>query len=382
MTWRRVLSGCAAVLVSGLAVTACDDGSASQETAPIPVRVMTVESHALTRDLRYSATIEPNKSVNLAFQVSGYVTAITQKTGADGKPRDIQTGDPVTRGALLAVVDEKPYRDKVEGAKAQLAEATAKQQKADADFKRASILFKEQSMTAPEFDTYKKEYQTAHAAVAGAKSQLDAAEEDLQHCRLTAPLDGTILQRNIEVGGLASPGLVGFVVADISAVKAVFGVPSVVLADVKQGNPMTITTESVRGRDFKGTITAIAAAADSTTRVFDVEITVPNPDGLLKPGMVASLALPKASEKKIHASGAAVIVPIAAIVRSRTDPEGYAVFVADGTGDSATVKHQDVTVGRILGNTVDVTGGLKPGTRIVVRGATLVNDGETVRIIP
>jgi len=382
MTWRRVPSACAAVLVSGLAVTACDDGSASKETAPTPVRVMTVQSYALTSDLRYSASIEPDKSVNLAFQVSGYVDSILQKTGADGKPRDVQSGDVVTRGTVLAVVDEKAYRDKVAGAKAQLAEATAKQEKANADYKRASILFKEQSMTAPEYDTYKKEYQSAHAAVAGAKAQLDAAEEDLQHCRLTAPLDGTILQRNIEVGGLASPGIVGFVIADIRSVKAVFGVPSVVLADVKQGSPMSITTDSVRGRDFKGTITSIAASADSTTRVFEVEITVPNGEGLLKPGMVASLVVPKGSAKKAHASGAAVVVPIAAIVRSKTNADGYAVFLAEGKGDAATVKQQDVTVGRILGNTVDVTGGLEPGARVVVRGATLVNDGETVRIIP
>jgi multidrug efflux pump subunit AcrA (membrane-fusion protein) len=57
------------------------------------------------------------------------------------------------------------------------------------------------------------------------------------------------------------------------------------------------------------------------------------------------------------------------------------VFVAEGSGDTATVKQQDVTVGRIHGNTIDVTGGLAAGARVVVRGATLVTDGETVRII-
>lgn len=379
MSWRTLLFvGAAGILLAG-----CDDaGKASKSQAPTPVRVQTVEGHALTNELRYSATIDPAKSVNLAFQVSGYVTSILQKTGADGKQRDVQTGDLTTSGTVLAVVDETPYRDKVEGAKAQLAEAVAKQGKADADYKRASILFKQQSMTAPEYDTYKKEYQTGQADVAGAKAQLNAAEEDLQHCSLTAPLDGTILQRNIEVGGLASPGIVGFVVADITSVKAVFGVPSVVLADVKQGNSMSVTTESVRDKIFKGTITSIAAAADSSTRVFEVEVTLPNPEGLLRPGMVAALQLPKATEKQVQDSGAAVVVPIAAVVRSSSNPDGYAVFVADGDGDSTKVRRTDVTVGRIHGNTVDVTGGLNPGARVVVRGATLVTDGEAVRIIP
>jgi RND family efflux transporter MFP subunit len=316
MTWRRLIS--AGAMAASLLVVGCDRDSAQEEAAPIPVRVQTVEGHALKSDLRYSATIEADKSVNLAFQVSGYVTSILQKTGADGKPRDLQSGDVVADGTVLAVVDETPYRDKVAGARAQLAEARAKQSKADADFKRASILFKQQSMTAPEFDTYKKEFQTAQAAVAGAKAQLDAAEEDLRHCRLSAPRAGTILQRNIEVGGLASPGLVGFVIADVSSVKAVFGVPSVVLADVKQGSSLSITTDSLRDRSFRGTITSVAAAADSSTRVFEVEVTVPNPDGLLKPGMVAALQLPKPAEK--DADVAAVVVPIAAVVRSKADP--------------------------------------------------------------
>lgn len=379
MSWRTLL--CLGAV--GMALAGCDgDSKSSTSQAPTPVRVQTVAGHALSSDLRYSATIEPAKSVDLAFQVSGYITSILQKDGADGKQRDVQTGDVTTAGTVLAVVDEKPYRDKVEGTRAQLAEAVAKQGKADADYKRASILFKQQSMTAPEFDTYKKEYQTAQAAVAGARAQLEAAQEDLQHCRLTAPLDGTILQRNIEVGGLASPGIVGFVIADVTSVKAVFGVPSVVLADVKQGSPMSVTTESVRDTIFKGTITSIAASADSSTRVFEVEITLPNPEGSLKPGMVAALQLPKASEKQINASGVAVVVPIAAIVRSKSNPEGYAVFVADGEGDTEKVRLKDVTVGRIHGNTVDVTGGLKAGSRVVVRGATLVTDGDAVRIIP
>jgi multidrug efflux system membrane fusion protein len=367
----------ASAVVTGLALGGCDPDE-PKAPPPTPVRVQVVESHDLSASLRYSANIVPARSVNLAFQVSGYVTSILQRPGADGKPRDLQTGDAVENGAVLAAVDERPYQDKVKGARSQLAEAQAALAKGENDYRRATALFKEQSMTAPEYDGYKKEYQSAQAAVAGAKAQLDAAEQDLEHTTLIAPSSGIVLQRNIEIGGLAAPGTVGFVIADVSSVKAVFGVPAVSLGDVKQGSPMSITTESEPGRRFDGRITSIAASADSSTRVFDVEVTVPNADGRLKPGMVASLDI----ARETAPATAAVVVPLAAVVRSKSDPKGYAVYVATGEGDTPTVRLQDVTVGRILGNTIAVTGGLAPGARVVVYGATLVADGQTVRIIP
>jgi multidrug efflux system membrane fusion protein len=275
-------------------------------------------------------------------------------------------------------VDPKPYQEKVEGARAQLDQAKAALSKGEADYRRATALFKEQSMTAPEYDTYKKEFQSATAAVAGAKAQLDEAEINLKYTNLTAPLTGLILDRNIEVGALAAPGSVGFALGDVRSVKVVFGVPAAVLGDVKEGSPMAITTESEPGKRFDGTITSIAAAADSSTRVFNIEVTVPNEEGTLKPGMVASLAVARGAAP----AGSAAVVPLSAIVRSKTDPEGYAVFVADGTGEEPTVRLQDVKVGQIHGDTIAVTDGIKSGDRVVVYGATLINDGAQVRIIP
>jgi multidrug efflux system membrane fusion protein len=290
----------------------------------------------------------------------------------------VQSGDPVDVGTVLARVKEEPYTDQVKGARSQLDQAKAALAKAENDFRRATALFKEQSMTAPEFDTDKKEFQSAQAAVAGAKAQLDNAELDLKYVKLTSPLKGLILQRNVEVGALAAPGTVGFVLADVSSVKAVFGVPAAVLGDVKQGSRMAITTESEPGRRFDGTVTSVAASADSSTRVFNVEVTVSNGDGSLKPGMVASLAVARSGK----AEAVAAAVPLSAIVRSKNDPEGYAVFVADGGGEEPTVRLTDVKVGHIQGDTIVITGGVKTGERVVVYGATLIHDGAKVRIIP
>ena len=196
----RGFPGIAAGAVAGLLLLVGCGEDAPAPSPLTPVRVEVVQTHKLGSTLQYSANIVPAKQVNLAFKVGGYITWILQKTGADGKQRDVQTGDAVSSGTVLARVDPKPYQEKVEGARSQLDEAKAALSKGQNDYRRASALYKEQSMTAPEYDTYKKELQTAEAAVAGAKAQLDDAELNLQYTNLTSPLTGQILDRNIEVG--------------------------------------------------------------------------------------------------------------------------------------------------------------------------------------
>ena len=367
-------------LIASLALAALLAACDQQEPGPpppTPVRVEAVTPHKPHETLRYSANIEPAKSVNLAFKVDGYVKEILQVSGADSQMRDIQAGDPASQGTVLAAVDPQQYDDQVKEAKSQLATANAALKKADADFKRATTLYNSQSMTAPEYDSYQKEYESAQAGVAGAKAQLNDAEVNLGYTKLTAPLTGVILQRNVEVGTLVSPESVAFVTADVSSVKAVFGVPDVRLKDVKLGDPLSVTNESYPDRSFDGKITEIAPAADSSTRVFDVQITLPNADGLLKVGMVVALALSAGPSAEPM-----ILVPLTAVVRGPSGPAAYAVYVADKKGQSDVARLKEVQLGEVTGNEIAVTGGLEAGDQVIVTGATLVSDGQDVKVIP
>jgi len=273
-------------------------------------------------------------------------------------------------------VQKDDYENKVRGAKAQLAEADATLQQQKADFGRAKELFGSQSISAQEFDRDKKNYESAVASVAGAKAQLDEAYLNLQNTALATPLAGVVIQRNIEVGTLVGPGTTGFVVGDVSGVKAVFGVPSGILPDVKLGDSLTVTIESLAGRSFDGKITAIAPAADSSSRVFEVEVSLDNPDDVLKIGMIANLNLATS-----HLP-AFTLVPLNAVVRAKSDPKGYAVYLLEDASGAAAVKLTDVELGVVHGDSVAVTKGLSAGQKVVVVGATLVHDGERVRVIP
>ena len=103
---------------------------------------------------------------------------------------------------------------------------------------------------------------------------------------------------------------------------------------------------------------------------------MPNHDGRLKPGMVGRLEI--AGD---NATTAALTVPLAGIVRSKTKPDGYAVFVIDDKDGTPRARLRDVSLGAMAGNGITVVSGLKPGDRVIVTGATIVTDGEAVEIL-
>jgi RND family efflux transporter MFP subunit len=374
MKARVILS--AALIGCALVIAACESQE-SYKNPLRPVRVATVEKQSMKQGLRYSANIEPYAQVNLAFQAGGYIKKILQKKGADGRMRDVQAGDYVDKGTLLATIDPSSYRQKVNAAKAQLASALASLKKARQDFARAQNLYATQSLTKPDYDAANQELSVAQAQVDGARAQLKEANIALGYCYLKALNPGVILQRNIEVGDLVGIGTLGFVISDVSSVKAAFGVPGLMLETFKMGDQLAIVTESIPNTEFKGRITAISPAANAQVRVFQVELTIPNPQSRLKPGMIASLELSKDTSQP-----AIMLVPIESVVKSKTDHQGYALYVVEDKGKSQVARLRDVSLGLVSGNMISVTQGVKPGDRIIVTGAAMVSDGEQVRIIP
>jgi RND family efflux transporter MFP subunit len=168
-----------------------------------------------------------------------------------------------------------------------------------------------------------------------------------------------------------------FVLADVSSVKAAFGVPDLALQNFKLGDTLTMTTDAVPGTEFTGHISRISAAADQSSRVFDVEVTIPNPQGLLKPGMIASMVVNEPGARTEFP-----VVPLIAITRSKVDPNAYAVLVVEETAGKSVARMRTVTLGESYGNSVAVNSGVKPGEIVITTGVTQVADGEEVRVMP
>tara|TARA_R110001592_G_scaffold337300_1_gene623533 strand:- start:134087 stop:135211 length:1125 start_codon:yes stop_codon:yes gene_type:complete len=342
-----------------------------------PVKVAAAESLSGDSSLIYSAQVIPETQVDAAFRTDGYIASIKNVPGVDSRQRILQPGDSVQAGDVLARVQDQQYRDQVTKAQANLEKALAAARKGDQDFRRARALNATESITAPDFDAAEKEYTSANAAVKGAQAQLDEANLKLTETALVAPLTGIVQQRNIEIGALVHAGSVGFVVANTGVVKVVFGVPDTVLGDIRLGSDLVIHTESLPDRSFNGKVTEIAPAADQRTRIFEVSVSVENADGALRPGMVAALNL----GTTLPGAGEVVAVPITAMVQG---PDGgFALYIVDTTAEGAEVARlRSVETGQILGNRITVTGGITPGTKVIVSGTAQVGDNQPVKVVP
>jgi len=366
------------VSMVGVLITLLPACSKSKVEKPaIPVTVRAAEAHKADEGYRYSANVEPYTTVNIAFKVSGYVAEILQVNGADGRMRDVQDGDAVPKGVVLAQLRQTEFADRINQAKAHLAEAVAEQIKAKQDFERASALFRTQSLTKPDYDTAVAHNDMSQANEQGAEATLRQAELDRNDSQLRAPADGILLKRSIEIGSLATPGTLAFVLADTSSVKVVFGVPDVMVAHAKLGMPLSITTEALPDTSIAGRVTRIAPAADAQTRLFEVELTVPNPHNRLKVGMIASLNVPVTTRQEMP-----LVVPLTAVVRPKDDPSGYAVYVVEQTGRDSFARLRRVQVGEVYGNLITVSEGVQRGERVVSSGTMLLNDGDKIRLVP
>lgn len=338
-----------------------------------PVRVQAVTRAGGAPAIRYSASIEPRTRVDLAFKAGGYIEELAKVDG-----REIQDGDRVTRGMVLARIRPTDYLEKVNQARSVLAEAEAAMAAAKPAFDRASQLFQAKSIARPDFEQAQAAYDTVQAKLAGARALVQEAENARADTALTAPIDGIVLKRLIEVGSLVGPGVGGFVLGDVSSVKAVFGAPDTMLKSMKVGATAPIASEALPNRQFTGRITKIAPTADPRSRVFDVELTIPNGDGALKVGMVAVVQVDTGETPADNA--APLVVPLAAIVRSTDKPDGYAVYVVEESGGKTVARRRNVTLGDMMGNQIAVIDGVGAGDRVIVSGATIVVDGEPVTL--
>lgn len=371
-----------AIAGTAIAVTACRDVHGEAPPAPRPVKIAAARQTEAPAGIRYAVSIQPYEQIPLAFKASGYIDSVQQRRGADGRNRPLQAGDAVRAGTVLARVRESEYRERVNQAKASLAELEAAQGKARLDLDRARILFAAESLVKPDLDAAETAYDANIARMASARAQIELAHIGLRDTVLAAPATGIILERKIETGALVGAGTVGFVLADVSSVKAIFGVPDSLVHRLNLGQPLTVTTEAFRGTKFAGRVTAISPTADAQSRVFDVEVSIPNGDGRLRPGMIGAVEVTADTPPAAAIETGAPAIPLTAIVRSDQRPDQYSVFIVESSGEQSTVHARPVTLGGVHGNLVAVTAGLASGERVVVMGATLLKDGETVRVIP
>jgi multidrug efflux system membrane fusion protein len=350
--------------------------AASSERPLTPVRTSEAKWATTGVSNTYSANIQPYAQVDLAFKSSGYIVGLRQVKGSDGRMRNVGEGDYVRQGTVLATVQEDEFKEKLSQAQAQLARAQADYNRTKLSFDRTSALYGAGAATKPDYDNATAQLDTAKASLQSGQASVTEAGIALGYCQLRAPFDSWVLKRSVDIGSLVGPATNGFSVADTRYVKAVFGVPDTVMSRIRLGSPETISAQALPD-SFHGRVSAVSPTADPKSRVYSVEVTIPNPRNQLKSGMIASITIGSSEPEKRM-----LVVPLSAVVRSPGDANGFAVFITNGSDKPATVRAQNVSVGDAYGNMIAIVSGLRPGDRVVTSGATMIRSGEQVRVIP
>ena len=264
--------------LAGLAGGACGKPQATPmyEAVPVERRTLVVSASA-------SGAIEPVLTVDVKSKASGEIIGM-----------NVQTGDDVKADQLLASIDPRIPRNNLAQAQANLEVAQAQLANATAQLARSDTLLKAQAITQTEYDTAKLGYANANAAVVRARSDLENARDRMNDTRLRAPLAGTIIAKNVELGTvISSPttdvggGTVLFKMANLDTVQIRALVDETDIGKVQSGLQTTITVDAYPNRPFDGAVLKVEpqATVQQNVTMFNVLVRIPNPNHLLKPGM-------------------------------------------------------------------------------------------------
>ena len=348
----------------------------AQPPQGVEAKLIDGQSGPAASGLRFSAVVMPDSEVPLAFRIPGYVTSVCQVRGQDGRMRELAEGDRVRRGAVLVRIRSSEYEDKVRQASSQAAAAEAVVQKAKLDFDRATHLYDSQSITKPDFDSARAQYDATQEELKSARAATSEAQIALGDTSLVAPFDGDIVKKSVELGGFVGPASSVFSLAKTDLVKIVVGVPDTVVRSIRLGQPVEVAIDAFPARSFHARISRMSSAADNVTRNFDVEVAIPNRGHLLKSGMIGSLQLANAADA---GQTSALQVPLSAIVQAKDGT--YGVFVVSNSNDGAVARLRSIDIGAVNGAEIAVANGLATGDRIITTGANLLKDGQPVEVL-
>jgi membrane fusion protein (multidrug efflux system) len=259
----------------------------------------------------------------------------------------------VQRGQVVAVLRQAEQN-------AQLSEANARMREAQQQLGRITELKNRGFAT-------RSGYDAQVAAAAAARAQAQQVQAQIGDRVVRAPFSGWVSLRNISVGAIANQGTEIATVSDLSQIKLDFTVPETLLSSIREGQPIQASSAAYPNQPFGGTIRTIDPVIDPNTRAVTVRAHLPNPNRMLRPGMMMSVAIQSSTRT-------ALSVPELAVLG---EGDNRYVFVL---GDGNRVHRTEVRTGTHLNGRVEITAGLRPGQRVVTEGIIKVTDGMQVRL--
>lgn len=358
-----------AIIPSFLVFAACSNigaqgsseaASAQSGRPPVAVDVASVMAGTFTQTIDVVGSLSPKFVADVKSEVSGTVTAVY-----------VTEWVPVRQGTRLARLNTAENEAAVEAIKAGEAQARVAEARARREYERAQQLRQYGLITPQAEDDARSAVEAAEAATAAARAQVRAAEARLAKSFITAPMDGVVALRGVNVGdrveNMGSGGPM-FRIVNNRLIDLTVSVPSPQLGGIAIGQPLEFTVDALPGRTFTGKVMFINPAVDEASRAAKVIAEVRNEDGALKGGLFVKGRIVVSNREGV------LQVPRAALANWDVSAGTAEVFVVR----EGTVEKRTVRTGQSAGTVVAIEAGLSSDERVVTRGGFALKPGDRV----
>lgn len=329
---------CAVTAVScGSSDKSAKSSEAAAEVVLPKVEVATVASRDVVQQVVFTGNVEAEVVNNIAPQQPRRIKEIR-----------FDVGDHVRKGETLVSLENSA-----------LVQSKAQMDNAKIEYDRTDELYKIGGASKSEWDARRLQYEVAKATY----------ENLLENTTLVAPISGIVTARNYDNGDMTG-GLPVLVIEQIRTVKIMINISENLFARVRKGMKVDVNFEAYGDEVFAGSISRIYPTINNATRTFAAEVTVPNNDERVRPGMFARVTLPYG--KQNH-----VVTPDRSVNKLMGSGDRY-VYVLEADG---TVRYSKVELGRRLGSEWEILSGLESGETVVVKGATALTNGCKVEVV-
>lgn len=330
------------------------DAKAEQpEAAPIPVSTTVVGPRAVSEDLVVNGTVIAKSQVNVMPKTSGRIIELS-----------VAEGDRVTKGQVIARLETPELGWQLQQQKSALISAEANLDQAEDNYSRMKELAAEGVISQQQLKSALTQVRVARSQLKQSKAAISLMESQLANGTVTSPITGVVVAKGLDLGAMAGPSSSIVTVAAAGEMQVKLPIAERDLSLVREGGKVLVSSVALPGESFHGRVSEIAPMVDPQSRLIPVKVDLAR-NGRLKVGMNVSAAIAGPSHQGLT-------VPAGALV---TDGAEQIVFLAT----SGKAQRVSVTTGVRGADWAEITGGLKGGEAVIVKGSAFVKEGLSIK---
>lgn len=314
------------------------------EVQPVNVRVEEVKPMPFANVIQVSGIVKAHEDVNLSPEEGGVV-----------KAWKVEKGQFVKKGEIIALLKDEVIRASYEAAAAQ--------------YKLAQLNYEKQEEVYAEQTISEIQYKSAEYNRDAAKAQADLMKARWEHTQIKSPINGVLDDRFVDEGEFAPPAVPMAHLVNTGVVKILAEIPELHAVAVTLGTPVSVTFDAVPGDTLRGKISYAGKTVSPSNRTLPVEIFLKNPQGKLKPEMVAKVRVVLANRDNALLISENVVLQV--------DRNKQVVYIENG----GTAQERIVKLGGRQGNLVEIVSGLSPGDKVIVVGFQKLVNGNPVKVV-